>query len=826
MKRTLSALVAASLLAFAGAAHAQNQARPGSPPAAGPGEIRGAVLDAESRTPLPAASVAVWSVADGGLAAGAIARGDGTFRVDGLPPGRYVLKVSSVGYDTHTSAELVVAPASPRVAAGQIALARAPIQLEGIDVAAERAVVIAPDRNSYRARDVAPAAATASDILESVPSVQVDADGKVSLRGNENVVVQVNGRPSPIRGAQLAGYLRQLPANTIERVEVIPNPTAKQDPEGMAGIVNIVLKQTVELGRSGGFTIGASTAERYNAAVNFGYQGGPVTLFSTYGYTSDERLVEGLNDRTRLGEARAPLSFTEQDIDGTALNLGHNFTGSLDYRLNEKDALFTSLMVNRRNLSDEQLALFNELADDRTLTERYLRTRDVDNANWLVDATVGYRRVMTPQKHELSGEVRFSRTADEDREGLGREFLDDTGRPLGGAVDLESKSLDALTRQLTAQVDYTRTLGERTKLETGYKGNARWLDRDLTVRLDPLGSGDWADSDLSNAFAFDEQVHAVYGVLSHSRGALELQAGLRAEQAQRDFSLRGGASYPKDYGSLFPSALASYKLNDKTQAKLSYSRRVRRPGTGELNPFPSFMDVQNAMIGNPDLGPEYTDAIELGLQRSGQYGSLQLAPFYRHTTDIIRVAINTADTIAGREVTTVSFRNLATGTSWGADLNGQLNLGKSFNALGGFNLFKMVTDGGSTSSLSSDAVGWMARVNGTYNLDPATALQASYFYRAPMEIERGRFHAMSMLNLSVRRKIYDDKGTVTLRWSDPFRTNGFRVDAGDDNIIQQTRSQFNTRAVHLTFQYALGQAPRMRQRPQAEEQGQSSFPIR
>ena len=299
----------------------------------------------------------------------------------------------------------------------------------------------------------------------------------------------------------------------------------------------------------------------------------------------------------------------------------------------------------------------------------------------------------------------------------------------------------------------------------------------------------------------------MYGVVSQSRGPLELQVGLRAEQARRDFSLRGGDNYPHDYTSLFPSGLISYRLNDKTQAKLSYSRRIRRPGTGELNPFPSFMDVQNAMIGNPELDPEYTDAVELGLQRTGQYGSLQFAPFYRHTTDIIRIAVNTADTVAGREVTTVSFQNLATGTSWGADLNGQLNLGKTFSGLAGFNIFKLVTDGGSTSSLSSDALSWMARVNGTYNLNPLTALQASYFYWAPTDFERGRFFSMSMLQLSVRRKIYDERGTVTLRWSDPFRTNRFRVEAGDDNIIQLTSSQFNTRGVHLTFSTRSARRP-------------------
>ena len=822
--------VSCAILLLTGSARLQGQVparQPAPPPPAGSGEVRGKVLDAGTKQPLPTASIAVWSSSDSAVAAGAIAGKDGTFRVDGLRPGRYYLKVSSLGYGTHTSLELVVAETALRVLAGSIELVRAPIKLEGLDVATERGVVIAPDRNSYRARDVAPAATTASDVLESVPSVQVDADGKVSLRGNENVVVQINGRPSPIRGAQLAGYLRQLPANTIERVEVIPNPTAKQDPEGMAGILNIVLKQTVDLGRSGGFTIGASTADRYNVSANFGYQGGPITLFTTYGYTSDERQVAGVNDRTRLGAERSPLFYTEQDIDGTALNHGHNFNASLDYRLSPRDVVYTSMMLNRRSLSDESLAGYHELDQNRALVDRYLRTRDVATSSWLADGTLGYRRVMTPQQHELSAEVRFSRTDDEDRNRLWRERLDAVGRPDGAAFDRESNAFDALTRQLIAQVDYTRMLGQRTKLETGYKRTARWLDRDYQALRDPLGSGEWQVSDLSNAIEFDEQVNAVYGVVSHNRGALELQAGLRAEQAHRDFSLRGGDDYPHDYTSLFPSGLVSYRLNDRTQAKLSYSRRIRRPGTGELNPFPQFMDVQNAMIGNPELDPEYTDAIELGLQRSGQYGSLQLAPFYRHTSDIIRIAVNTADTVAGREVTTVSFENLATGTSWGADLNGQLTLGKKLNALAGVNVFKMVTDGGSLSSLSSDALSWMARVNGTYNLDPLTALQAAYFYRAPTDFERGRFFGMSMLNVSVRRKIYDERGTVTLRWADPFRTAGFRVEAGDDNLIQQTSSRFNSRAVYLTFQYSLGQAPRVRQRPQDEEQaGQTGFPIR
>ncbi|HEU0053166.1 MAG TPA: outer membrane beta-barrel family protein, partial [Longimicrobium sp.] len=379
-----------------------------------------------------------------------------------------------------------------------------------------------------------------------------------------------------------------------------------------------------------------------------------------------------------------------------------------------------------------------------------------------------------------------------------------------------------------AQLDYVRPLGERSKLETGYKGNFRWLDQDYTVLKDPLGTGTFIRSDLSNALEFDETVNAVYGVVSHGAGKVEMQAGLRAEYATRDFALADADDhFPHDYVSLFPSGLVSYSLSDRTNVKASYSRRIRRPGPQELNPFPVFFDLQNVFLGNPELDPEYTDAVELGLQYSAPLGSVQFSPFYRHTSDVIRFIINTADSVSGREVTSVSFENLDSGNSWGADLNGSLRLGQRFSGFGGFNIFKMVTNGTSgEASLGSNAVTWTARVNGTYNLTPRTSLQAIYFYRAPMDIEGGRFAATSMANFVVRQKMYGDKASVSVRLADPFRTNRFRVEAGDDNVIQLTERRFDSRAVFVTFQYNFGQAPRVRRRPepQQEQPQQPGFP--
>ncbi|HEU4561902.1 MAG TPA: TonB-dependent receptor, partial [Longimicrobium sp.] len=774
-----------------------NRSPAAQPPAAGPGQIRGSVVDAGSNAPVSAASVAVWSRADSALVAGALARPDGSFRIEGLRPGTYYLRVSMMGYAVRTSPDLTITAAAPAVNAGAIRMNSTGVALQGVTATGQRqAVSIAPDRNSYQARSVAPAATSASEVLEAVPSVQVDADGRVSLRGNENVVVQINGRPSPIRGAQLASYLKQLPANTIERVEVIPNPSARQDPEGMAGIINIQLKQNVDLGLSGGLTLAASTAERYTTSGNLGYQRGPATWFVSYGFNSDDRAMRGINNRTRLGANEAPLSFTEQNLSGGNGNFGHNFNGSLDYRLGRRDVLSTALSLNVRGGADESLSLYNELDGTRAPLDRYERIRNNESDAWMGDGSVAWKRTLQPQRHELSAELRFFRFRDLDQNELWRQS---PGAP-GPVVDAERQTLDARNTQVTAQLDYTRGLAARTKLETGYKGYARRTDRDYEVMRDSLGTGTFTRSTLSNALALDEQVNAVYGVLSHGVGRWELQGGLRAEYAGRQFTLANtGEEFPHDYWSLFPSALASYKLGENDQLKLSYSRRVRRPGSQELNPFPVFFDLQNVFLGNPNLSPEYTNAVELSYQHSTRLGTIQLSPFYRRTTDVIRIVLNTADSVAGREVTTVSFQNLDTGTSWGADLNGSLRLGQKFNGLAAFNVFKTVTEGTSgEASLGSNAVTWTAKVNGTWNATPNTAVTAMYFYRAPMPLERGRFAAQANANLSLRQKLRGDQAVMTLRVSDPFKQQRFRVEAGDGTIIQLTERTFNSRALHVT----------------------------
>jgi len=787
-----------------------------------PGEILGTGGATEANTPVSRASIAIRAKADSSLVAGAIAGTDGAFRIQGLRPGAYYVRVTSIGYAPKTQV-VTIAPTSPRVELGSIALSRIAVTLQGVEVTADRPVIsIEPDRNSYRAKDVAPAAANASDVLEAVPAVQVDADGKVSFRGNENVAIQINGRPAPMRGPQLGSFLKQLPANIVEKVEVIPNPSAKYDPEGMAGIINIVLKANADLGVSGGVTVSGANSDRFNTSGNVGYQSGPLTTFTSYGYNSDDRGLSGINDRERMTALGAPQSFTEQDIVGQNGNGGHNFTTTADYKLNKRDVLTNSLVINRRRNTDESVSSYTELSGSRSVLDQYDRLKDTKSTSLLFDYTLAFKRSFEPRKHELSTELRYNRSDDEDQTSLWRESF----APSNGArTDAELDHTDALTQQLNAQLDYTRPLGKRSKLESGYKGTGRWLDRDYLVLKDALGTGLWVRSDLSNNFQFDEQVQAAYGVLSQGVGKWDLQAGLRTEYASRNFSLEIPAQdYPYHYTSVFPSGVALYKLSDATQLKASYSRRIRRPGTQELNPFPSFFDVQNVFIGNPRLNPEYTDAFEFGYNTSGKLGTLQVSPFYRHTTDVLRVVINTSDTIDSRPVTSVSFQNLATSDSWGTDVNGSFKPAKWLSGLAGFNIFKIVTDGGSESALTSDAVTWAARINATAQLSKTLTLQAAHFYRAPQKFEQGQFSAFRFTNISLRQKFMNDKATVSLRFVDPFNTNGFKVRVSNGDVIQVTERKFGVRGTFLTFQYNFGQAPKIRVPRPEDQQTAPAFP--
>jgi outer membrane receptor protein involved in Fe transport len=575
----------------------------------------------------------------------------------------------------------------------------------------------------------------------------------------------------------------------------------------MAGIINVALKSNVDLGLSGGINGAMSTADRWNGGGNVGYQAGKWTTFVSGGVNSDLRNAVGVNDRDRYNAANALLGSTDQDLILTPTNTGQNLNTTVDYKVNARDVLSNALMLNRRTNGENTMTGYTELDASGNTMGTYARPRLMTARGWMVDYDAAFKRTFKPREHELSTEWRFNRSDDDDFTRQSVMTSTTASNYTNGKYEVNNQ----IYKSLTGQLDYMKAdTKARRKLETGWKSTERFLDRDYDVTLDGSGNGVWVPSSESNVLGFDEGVHAVYGVFSQSVNKWDLQAGLRGEYATRDFKL-SGADYPYDYFSLFPSAVALYNVDPTTQGKASYSRRIRRPGTQELNPFPTWFDVNNVFFGNPNLSPEYTDAFEFGLTRTGSKGMIQVAPFYRRTTNIIRPDINTTDTLDNREVTSISFKNLAKSNSWGSDLIGQLRWSPRLSALTNFSLFKMVTDGGSTSAVGSDAVTWMGRVNLTSELSSKFVFQGAYNYRAPMKIEKGEFAAQHAANFALRYKVDGDKQSLIFRVNDPFAEMKFRVNAGDDKVLQLTERYPHMRMFFLAYQRNFGRPPRVRQ---------------
>jgi outer membrane receptor protein involved in Fe transport len=799
------------------AAPASSGASPGAPHAVpvGAGEIRGTVVDAATGRPVAGASVSVTGAADSLLAGGAVTRGDGVFRVRGLRPGAYRVRVSHMGHAPLVRADVALSDAAPAANLGRVALEAAGVALEGLSVTAEASPVgMAADRNTYAVRDL-PAAAggSAADVLRNVPALEVDPDGRVSLRGSSNVVVQVNGRAVPMRGDQLGQFLQQLPAGGIDRVEVIPNPSARYDPEGLAGIVNVVLKGNADLGLSGGGTLTGATGERYTGSGNLGWQRGPLTLFGSAGVNDEPREGDGFMARENLFEG-ASSRFVDQWTRTRNGMRGRTVNASAELKVSPTSSLAATFMgADRRFTADNRISRVARDADGEVVSGSADRL-GMRSDDLLLDGALSFRRVVEARRDETSAEVRYNRLEVDLLNAFAVLPLDAGGQPAGAPAE-SRRVLDARNGELAGQVDVTRMLGG-VRLEVGAKGTRREVTNEAAETR--LEGATWVPRpEQSYTFGTTETVQAGYAVLTRASGPWEVQGGLRVERTARGF--RGIDADDVSHVDLFPSALAAYTLGGSRQVKVSYSRRVQRPQIQMLNSFLFYEDPLNRMLGNPRLRPELTDAVEAGFQQSGRLGSVQLTPFYRRTTGAIR----RVRTLQG-DTTTAQFQNVARVSSYGMDATATLRSGP-LNGFVGLNAYQQETDGAALGgSVSNAGLGWAVRANATVALGPRTDLQAFGVYRAPMEVAQGRMGAHTMTTFSLRRKVMGERGSLTLRVTDPFDTmkSWQLVDARAEEqpYEMETERSFGLRNVALVFAYGFGRAPRITAPRPAEPQAE------
>ncbi len=792
--------------------------------ATAPGEIRGRLVDSVDRHAIGAGTVTVVRAADAKLAGSALPDADGAFRIDGLVPGRYTVRVRSLGYAPLSRANVAV-PATPAIVdLGALALSRVAAQLGPQAVTAEREdVVIAPDRNIYSTKNMVTAGGgTAIDVLRNVPTVEVDATNNVSLRGSQNVVVQINGRTSPLKGDQLGNFLAQLPASTIKNVEVSTNPSAKNDPEGTAGIINIVLNQEAELGWSGGINGNAGSTGQINGSGNVGRQQGPLTWFLSYGLFTGHQTVGGYSEQTNL--AIPVPAYVDAHIAGHNQPLWQNATWRSEYKLAPHDAVSADMMVSGGHFTNENASSFEALDASRAMIGAFDQFTNRDQHNTFADFDFAYRRTGDAKARTFSTEVDVNNNNNSN----GTYLFGDVrqGNASTGAVVIpnEHDVASGAFPQWTLQSDYTQPFGAGSKLETGFKEIVRHTKSNFAAAYLDSASGEYLLVPArTTVFDYQEQIGAGYGVLSERLGKVQAQGGLRLEAAATQLALPTAAPdsqrFDNRYASAFPSGILSYNFTPMRQLKLSYSRRISRPWPGQLSPVEIRQDARTVFHGNPALRPEYTDAVELALQDTHGWGTLQLNPYVRHTAHAVRF-IQTTDTTG---ITTGTFENVASTLQVGADVNVTYRSGP-FTLFGGANAYRYSSDATNLAGdLSTRALVWSARANGTWRVSKQVDAQLFANYRAPMATEGGRQRAFMMLNLALRRKLWNDKGNVTLRVMDPFSQFQFGSVTTNPRVIQSTVRHFTMRGIYIGFSRNFGQELKLRPK-QIDDQQQQVAP--
>lgn len=787
----------------------------GQTPAAGPGVIHGVVVSAAGE-PLAGASVAVRRAADSTVVGGKITGRDGRFRVEGVPEGRYLVQVGLLGH-TPQRREATVAAGAATVDLGTVRLGVAVTTLQGVEVRGERApMALLPDRTVYATRDMPVAAGgTATDALRTVPELEVDVNGKVTTRG-ATPKIHINGRPAPMQGEALDNYLQNLPANKIDRIEVVPNPGAKYEAEGLGGIVNIVMKEGVSLGLSGNLSLNTGTRGRNGASGRLNYQEGRVTLFG--GASMNLYGNDYTNDDLRVNRLTSPVTMLRQ----ASRNSNDGTFGSVDLttelKLSRRSTVWAEGRASRSGSDNSGLTKFTHLDAAELPTLRYDRASESSYSYTSAAGLVGFRHVVQPQRHELSLEVRRTAGGNENESESAKWARALTGDPSDLPPELTVNDRDDSDSDLSLQADYMRPLGKRGKVEVGYRGSFRDTDNDQLMEVFPTADAPAPIHSTAHAFHFRERFHSGYLTFDQKVGKLGVQLGVRAERADTDFELPlRDESFANDYGSLFPSANLSYELGEGKQVRLSYSKRLQRPYVFFLNPINPSVDPLNRYVGNPYLKPQYTHSYSLETSWTGGLGSLRLSPYYRRTVDQWD-QIKRVDSLG---VSTVTWENLASIRTLGASLNASLRQRGPFSGFVGVSGFRETRDASNVSlEYSGTSYRWSTNANLSAKLSPTLNVQGQASFWPARDVPQGRISSSIYSSIGARQQLWGNKASLNLSVMDPFDLYRSTFTTSDRTHQQTGRSNWSMRQASLSFTYNFGRPPQSERRRGGMEEGQ------
>lgn len=771
-------------------------------------KILGTVKDASSGANLEFATLTLLTPSDSSLINGAVTDLDGRFELQ-AGPGDYLLKAEFIGYQVNALQRITVI-AGQDLEVGTITLSPEAQVIDAVEVRAEKSTLqMALDKKVFNVgKDLASTSGSASEILDNIPSVQVDVEGQVSLRGSSGVRILIDGKPSGLIGVRGTSGLNSLPANMIERVEIITNPSSKYEAEGMSGIINIILKKDRKQGLNGSLDFSAGTPERIGGGLNLNFRREKLNFFANYGYRYNQSPRTDTRYQEFFGE---PTRFVDQVSDRTRGGRSHSIRLGTDYFANDKNTItgsFSYRLSNNENTSDITYRNYVGEFTENNLTGISTRSEDSREDEPNLEFSVIHKKTYEREGHEWSNSVQY-RSSLEDQFSVFEELFYDSNFELTGQDNLNQRSSNEEgEKSWLFQSDYVYPFGKDGKMEAGYRGSFRRIDNNYLV--EEFFDAQWnARSDLSNDFNYDENIHAIYANLGNKISRFSYQFGMRMEYSNvLTELLQTGEQNDRTYTNFFPSAFFTYEFNEENSIQVSYSRRLRRPRFWDLNPFFTFSDSRNIFRGNPNLDPEFTNSYEAGYIRYWEKGSISSSAYYRHSTGVIE-RIQTLEEQGDELITIRQPENLATEDAYGLEFIYSADPTDWWRINGSANFFRSIVDGRNfREDLYQDAYTWFTRINSRITIKKEVDFQIRANYRAPRNTTQGKTRAFTTVDLGLNKDILKGKGTLTLSVRDIFNSGRYRSIVSSETFYSESNHQRRPRQTTLTFNYRINQQKR------------------
>lgn len=767
------------------------------------GILRGRVLDSASGKPLAGATIQLLKASKAAPFAGTVSNAEGFFRFESAP-GAYAVIVEFTGYRSFKSASLRISTGQPKDLVS-ILLVPETVQLQEVIVRAEKSSIqLSLDKRIFNVgMDLANAGGNTLDVLMNIPSVSVDPEGTVRLRGSDNVRILIDGKPSGLVSIKGGSGLNNLPASLVERVEVITNPSARYEAEGNAGVINIVLRKDKRQGFNGSLEVITGQPVNYGLAANFNFRKNKLNFFLNYGIAYRIQPTKG---RLRQEFSRNDTVFLMQQQDKAELiGFNNNIRAGLDYFFTEKSVLTAAYLYRRSQGNRRRNFTYEDrLAATNNLLGMFRRTQDENETEPNSEVTLTYKKGFSRKGHELTAEVKYLDYWEHSDQTFVQWPVKPNGEPTGNPSTLQRSLNDEWEKQWLLQTDYVKPFSKEGRWEAGLRSSFRNMVNDYLVnQRNTLGGFDPLPG-LDNVFIYDENIQAAYVIVGDRHELLSYQAGLRAEWTDVTTTLaETGQKNARRYGNLFPSGHLNWNLRDDNGIQLSYSRRVRRPVYNDLSPYSTFSDARNFNGGNPDLDPEFSDVLEVGHLKSFAKGSLSSSLYYRSTTDKIE-RIRKVDK-NGNAIT--QPQNLLSEKAWGIEWTAGWNPYKWWKMDASFNLFQASVDGSNIlAAYQTKTTSWFARQTSRFSLKNQLDIQARMNYEAPQRLVQGSRKGYFYTDLSFAKDLLAQKATLTLSILDVFNSRKVIYTFLGPEFRTESMVGFRPRQVNLTFSYRIRQA--------------------